>query len=329
MANTAVGFDRATRSKFIPVAVTNAVQTATGGQAQANIPQTGFMGRLYGTVRAVSDTLTSGPNAFGQSAIIQRMRLQSSGSVDLFNISGPGYFHLLKPVLDMAGNSIPYSTALSAIASSTTMKLDFMVPVEVNFRDQVGFFTMQNRETLVTFKLDYETDAVIATGGITWTTRATLILYMELFTVPDDMANFPILGTIHSIIEDRSTVSASGAFSYYWPLGNTVIQMIHGAGFAASGADSWTRYQLRVNQSDYLFDVDTTFMDIYHGTHRLLTRALGVIPIDLIGQSGLGTYDVPRDVINTANATDIASIVTTTGALTLYSVRREIVPLGV
>lgn len=328
MANAPVGFDRATRSKFIPVAVTNATRVS-GGQSQANIPQTGYMGRLWGTVRGTINAVTSGPNAFGQSAIINRMRLQSSGSVDLINISGPGYFHLLKPVLDMAGNSIPYTSGLTAIANAGVVKLDFVIPVEVNFRDQVGFFTMQNRETLVTFKLDWETDAVVATGGITWTTQPVLLLYMELFTVPEDRANQPALTTVHAITEDQSTVSAAGAYTYYWPLGNTVLQMIHGAGFAASGADSWTRYQLRVNQSDYLFDVDPTFMDIYHSAHRLLTRALGVIPIDLIGQSGLGTYDVPRDVINTGKATDIASIVTTTGALTLYSVRREIIPLGV
>jgi len=325
MANPAPGFDLSTRTHFGPIGTAT---RSSGGQSRIDIPQTGYMARLYCTVRGVINVVTSGPNALGQAAIIRQIRLLTGASIDLINISGPGYFHLLKPVIDAPINVIPYSTALSAIASAGTVKLDFVLPVEVNLRDQIGYFTMQNRQTLATLVVDWETDANIATGGITWTTQPVLTVNYQWMTVPSDAANQPALNTVHTINEDQTTIAAAGQSTYNWPLGNTYLQLIHGFGFAVAGADNWSRLQWVANQSDYLMDVDPNFMDLQHGYQRGLTRAPGVVPLDLIGQSGQGVYDIPRDTINSQALTNLKSVFTFTASGTLYSVRREVVNIG-
>ncbi len=52
-----------------------------------------------------------------------------------------------------------------------------------------------------------------------------------------------------------------------------------------------------------------------------------MIPIDLMSSAGLGLYDRVRDTINSALVTSLDSVITATGAGTLFTMRRQLVNL--
>src|SRR4051812_21308219 len=102
-----MAFDLATHSVYAQFGQDS--QTS-GGVTNLRIPNTGFLARIWLTIRGTIASIASGPNAFGMSSIINRVRVQTSGSVDLFNMTGPSYFHLLQPILDQPLNALPNST---------------------------------------------------------------------------------------------------------------------------------------------------------------------------------------------------------------------------
>jgi hypothetical protein len=53
-----------------------------------------------------------------------------------------------------------------------------------------------------------------------------------------------------------------------------------------------------------------------------------VLPIDFFNSSGLGNYASMRDAIDSSQLTDLATLITATGAVTLYSTKRQLVKLG-
>jgi hypothetical protein len=85
---------------------------------------------------------------------------------------------------------------------------------------------------------------------------------------------------------------------------------------------------MRVNQSDILYDFTPAAMDQRIGYINNLTRIAGVIPLDLLGSDGLGSYGTARDFINSALLTDFQAVLTASSARTLYVVRRMLMPLG-
>lgn len=323
-------FDLATRTIYNQIGQDT---RTSGGVTNLRVANTGLLARLWVTIRGQFNTLTSGPNAFGQSAIINRLRVQTSGSVDLFNMMGPTYFHLLAPVIDQIGNVLPNNTGRTAIASSGQINLDMVIPVEMNLIDQIGYFSMQNNSQFANFILNWETDAVIATGGITYTTQPALVLYQQFMTVPKDQQGHPILpaqGTLHTLRDWSIVYAGGGEQRAAIPIASSYAQLVYGAGFAATGAtDNWTRFKIQAEHHDTIYDVAPAFFDLNHGYQRGLVRNAGVIPVDLYGGTGRGMYGSGRDTINSSPLTDLDSLVTLVGAGTVYAVAREVIPVPV
>jgi len=53
-----------------------------------------------------------------------------------------------------------------------------------------------------------------------------------------------------------------------------------------------------------------------------------LILVDRMGSSGLGNYGLMRDMFDSTALTDMASLITATGAGTLYTVRRGLQALA-
>lgn len=326
-SQTPLTFNDATRNQRYPL--TSQSRVAGGGNIVSwDLPRTGILARIYLVIRGTINALTGTPNVLGQSAIIRRVRLASNLGIDIFNVTGPGYFFLVAPYLDFPGLPLQGSTAKAAIASAAAPILDMIIPIAVNLRDMTGLMMLQSEQTLLTLTVEFETDAVLAPSGLTWTTQPSVVPQLEIFSVPPTANLLPPLNMIHSIIEDQTAVAASGAFTYSWPRGNTYLQLIHGLGFqVTTPADGWSQALLRINYTDTVYNEVPTAMDTINSFQRYQARALGVIPWDLVSSSGLGVYDLLRDTINSAYYTQIDSYITATGAGTLYSVRRQLVPL--
>lgn len=318
------GFSVNTRQKFVQLPTLS--KTASGQTLSWQLPKTGLLSKIFVAVRVTDTGAPVTPNPLGQAAIIRRIRLTANTGIDLVNVSGVGYVYLLQEMLETElAVAAGQNTGRSAVAAGA-WNADFVLPIAINSRDPLGMVMLQNEQTILTLSIDFETDANMAASGIT-SILGTVTPTLELFTVPVNPQDWPPLNMVHQILEDSQAVSGAGQVTYYWQRGNTYLQVAHGLGIGVSGADNFSRYQLRVNQSDYLTDSDLTLPDMLHRYYRGRARPAGGIYVDLMGSSGLGNYGSTRDLFNSALVTDLASVITATTSGTLYTMRRQLVLL--
>lgn len=315
-------FNGSTRQKRIPLPTMT--KPTGGGIVTQQLPKTGFLARLWLRISgSVAGTL-SAPNALGMASIIRRVRITANSGIDIFSVSGAGYHYLLRDMLDVGYIDPCGHTNARAAVTATTFKLDMVIPVMLNLKDPLGLLMLQNEQTILTLSVEFESDTTVATGA---TVTASVVPTMELFTVPTDKKDWPPLGTIHQIVEDTQAVPAAGDFTYNIPRGNTVLQFSHGLGFGASGSDGFSLFRVRAQQSEYLYQYAPADLDQEYYFQRGRARPAGVILADWLASSGLGVYGLTRDAFDTSKVTDFASIITATGAGTLYTVRRQLVGL--
>jgi hypothetical protein len=276
---------------------------------------------LRGTV---AGTLTV-PNGLGFSSIISRTRVQANSGIDIFNVSGAGYSYLLRNMLESEYIDPLGQTNGTTAVTAAAFVLDQLIPLALNMRDTTGLIMLQNEQTIVNLYLDWLSDTSVASGATVSLTTGDL--FLEVFTVPPDAKDWPPLNIIHQVLEDQQQIAASGDFPYYWPRGNTYLQIAHGVGIGAAGADNFNRFAVRVNQSDYLQSTPVDFLDMEFRLARGRARPAGGIFVDLLASSGLGCYGLTRDMFNSALVTDLASVITATTASTLFTDRRQLVVL--
>lgn len=315
-------FDQKTR--LYRVQLPTMTKPAGGGTVTQVLPKTGLLSKIYLYITATVSGTLSAPNAMGAASIIRQVRLTANSGIDIFSVSGPGFAYLLRDYLGLYNNPVPNSTARNAV-TATTFNLDMVIPVSLNDSDPIGLLMLQNEQTSVTLSIQFEADATVATGA---TVTASVIPVMEFFAVPADPADYPPLNFVHQIIEDQQSISGAGDYTYNWARGGTYVQVLHGCGIAQSPADSWSRARLRVNQSNFLEDRTPSTENLIYGATHFAARTLGVIGFDFAGSSGLGVFAKARDYLDSSQLTDVATVITATGAVTLYTIRRQILQLG-
>jgi hypothetical protein len=319
------GFAVNTRRKILPL--TGAITRPVGGGTFGpfTLPKTGLLARLFIALRGSVGGAVSAPNSLGMASIVTRVRVVANSGLDLYNVSGAGYTYLLSETLESEYfNAVSQNTGKSAV-TATTFNLDMVLPIAVNMRDPSGLVMLQNEQTIVNLYIDWLADASVATGATV--TLTTGDLFMEIFTVPPDPQDWPNINIVHQCLEDQQQVPAAGDFPYNWPRGNTYMQMLHGFGIGAAGTDNFSKVALRVNQSDYLQNTPPDYLDLEHRLYRGRARPAGGVYFDFAGSSGLGCYALARDLVNSALVTDLATVITATGAGTLYTVRRQLLTL--
>jgi hypothetical protein len=320
------GFAVNTRRKILPL--TSQITKPVGGGTfgPLTLPKTGLLARMYLALRGTVAGTVTGPNALGLGSIINRTRVQANSGIDIFNVSGAGYGYLLRNSLESEYIDPLGQTNFTTAVTATGFTLDEVIPLALNMRDTTGLIMLQNEQTIVNLYIDWLADTSVATGGPT-VSLTTGDLFLEVFTVPPDAKDWPPLNIIHQCLEDQQQIAASGDFPYYWPRGNTYLQIMHGAGIGAAGSDAFNRFAVRVNQSDYLQSTPVDFLDMEYRLSKGRARPAGGIFVDLLASSGLGCYGLTRDMFNSALVTDLASVITATSASTLYTVRRQLVVL--
>jgi hypothetical protein len=253
------------------------------------------------------------------------MRIQANSGIDIFNVSGAGYAYLLRNSLESEYiDPVGQNTGTTAVTAAA-FNLDAVIPIALNMRDPTGLIMLQNEQTIVNLFIDWLSDTSVASGATV--TLTTGDLFLEIFTVPPDPKDWPPLNVIHQVLEDQQAIAAAGDFPYYWPRGNTYVGVYHGAGIGSAGSDTFSRFAVRVNQSDYLQNTPVDFLDMEYRLQKGRARPAGSVFVDLLATSGLGCYGLARDMFNSALVTDLASVITATGAVTLYTVRRQLVVL--
>lgn len=313
-------FQDATRRKIIALSQQS---KGTTNPLQWDIPRTGLLAAIYLDIQATLSGTITGPNAYGVSSIIRKVRLITNAGIDLVNISGPGYTYLFQNLLDDYTQVTVQNQGNSAVAVGS-FNIGMILPVALNARDPIGLFMLQNEQTLVQLQVEFEADANVGTGA---TVVATVQPFIEVFTVPIDPKDWPALNVVQQVLEDTVSGPASGDFDYVWPRGNTYIQVAHGYGAKQSAADNWTRAKLIVNQSEVIMDYTVNGQTLEWNRLHGRARGLGVVVFDMIGTSGLGTMGSSRDLLYSGMVTDLLTRITSSGADTLRTIRRQLVAL--
>lgn len=300
-------------------------KTAGANTQSTLLPRSGLLARILLRISATVSGTVTGPNALGMSSLIGRIRLLLNSGVEVFNVSGAGYSYLLQEAFDseyfLATGQNQGRTAVSV----ATFNLDAIIPLMINQHDPVGLILLQNQQLQATLSVEFAAEGVVATGGPT--IACTVQPYYEFFTVPNDPANLPNLLTIHRILEDQVVIAGAGDYQYNWLRGNPYIGLYHGAGIGVAGTDNWTAFKLRINQSDYVLDIDPNYVDMSFRLLRGRARAPGAVLLDFMATTGLGMFEGLRDIIDTGALSDIQSVITFSGAGTLYNVRNELIQL--
>lgn len=318
-----MAFQDQTRRKMISLA---AKSSAAGVNPMTwDIPKVGLLAAIHLSY-AVTDVGAPGaPNVLGICSACRRVRLITNSGIDLINLTGPGYFYLLKDMLEAYGNVTPQNVGNAAPAVGTQI-IDMVLPVALNARDAVGLFMLQNEQTLVQLSVETETDAIIG-GGVAVFTHVVQP-WVEYYTVPVDPKDWPPLNVVQQILQDDRPITAVGDYDYEWPRGNTYVQVGHSYGGYTAALDHWTRAQLIVNQSETIMDYTPAGMSLEWNRSHARARGLGTILFDLIGTSALGTLGSSRDLMYSSLVTELISRITI-GAVphTLRTIRRQLVAL--
>jgi hypothetical protein len=318
-------FESATRQKSTKLQ--SLVKPTGGGLTEMELPKTGLLARIWLSIRVTTAGTVTTVNAAGICSAIKRVKLTTNQGIDLFNVSGIGFYYMLQNALDLrVTGRQPKNQGNTAPVTATTYNLDMVIPQMINLKDPVGMLMLQSEQLQVKLSVDWESDVnVILTGGGTLTGTATP--YLEFFTVPPAEEDRPPMNLLHQIIEDNMAVPNGADFIYNFPRGNVYLQALLGYGIKTTAVDNWTRAIIRINQNDIIYDLDAPFMDMRVGYLNNVSRGLGFIPIDLLGSDGLGDYGSARDFINSRLLTDYQLVLTPSAADTLYIIRRMFVPL--
>lgn len=324
MANE-VKWPQQTREKFVSLGLKT--KAAGANPLVWEIPKSGILSKIMLTITgAVAGTL-SAQNPLGFAAVINRIRVLANNNIALVDIGPASLAYLLPPQIETRNLPMPTTVWNGRTAiTATTFDLSTVIPLALNSRDPLGLINLQNPDTSIQVQVEFAADSTVATGA---TVTATVELFVETFTMPPTPSARPDFSYLHVWQEESQSVSAAGDVQFYWPRGNVYVSLFHGLGLGAAGSDLFSRAKVRINGSDYIFDHSALALTYWYAYYRGgVIRAPGLIPYDLSATSGLGDYGSTRDLIDTMMLTDIASVITATGAGTLFSLKRMLVPLG-
>jgi len=312
-------------SRLLSTKLPTLTKPTGGGSVSVQLPKVGMLAGILLDIQGEVTGSLSNENALGLASVLSRVRVITNSAIDLVDVSGAGYAYLLNELLESEYHLAQGQNTGRDAVTATTFNLSMWLPIAMNLRDPVGVVMLQNEQTLVQLQVEFAADSDVATGATVTATVDPLMLY---YTVPTDPADYPPLNVLHTMIETREAVSAAGDYTYIAPRGYTYLQVAHGLGIGASGSDDFSRLRVRVNQSQFLHDWDTDDMDMLHYLLRGRARPAGGAFVDYLGATGLGNYGTSRDLINSAQVTDLAHVITATGSGTLYTIRRQLVPLA-
>jgi hypothetical protein len=320
------GFLVNTRRKIVNLQVHTA-STAGGDTTFFEIPKVGFLASIYCVIRGTLAGV-SAANALGKSSVTRDLRVMANAGLDIFGMSGPQYDYLYRDLIDSEYIDILGDTDARSAVASAAFNVDKVIPIALNLRDAIGLLMLQSEALTLTLQHTWETAVGVGGAGTTYSVVPTMRPFAEIYTIPNDPRDWPRIDVVNQALADSQVVAAAGDFEYQWPKGNVYLQVAHALGIGAAGADGFSNVRLRVQQSDSIQNTVLTFLDREARRLRGRARVAGTVIFDMLATSGLGTYGLTRDLLDSGLLTDLATIITATGAGTQHNFRHQLVNLN-
>lgn len=315
-------FETNTRLKIVPIGTMT--KPTGGGITSLDLPKAGILAGLLIPIRVTTSGTLGTPNALGMASVINRLVLRVNAGQTLIDVSGIALYYLMQEMLQ--DNYAPYNVGKNAVTIAANQVMDVFVPVALNMRDEYGLIMLQNDATLVNLSITWEQDSVVTSTGVV---TATASPAMVIFESPSDQKDLPMFDTVHQMLEEQITLSSAQTYDHQIARGGILIGQYYvvPAGF--------TDVEFRLQQSNVIEKMSAA----QHRTRYWLTTGKDAnlsgtvitgedkrIFLDWAGSDGLGQFGTTRDVVNTGLLTSIFTRITTAGATTLYSLRRQLLP---
>jgi hypothetical protein len=335
-----MAFNKATRQNFLRAPT---IDYSAGDTRVSRVPPVGLLKRIIllftGTMTI---TLGGGTAALGAEApwsLVNRLRLTANGNTALFDTGGYGAMIASlfaaygysgvggRPrVPDSATVPGPAATAMSAAtfaagvtAGANTWRFGWEIPLGLSddWRDPIGLILAAAPDTVLQLEVTwgatlYSTVAsrstpILVTGAaVAALTNASIIPFIEFFTVPALEADYPDLRRIHTWQElGPQPIAAVGDQDVVMPRGNTLMRIVHNV-WTNSAADGTnvSDFELRFNQNEVPIKTSRQFQAYVQRERYVRDLPDGLYAHDLWNS---GT---PRDAVNTLNLNDVTSRLT-------------------
>ena len=308
-----------------------------GQQVTLQLPQTGYLGRIY---LKIAGTITTGAGTPAGSwasypplpwALIKRIRLYSSQGVEIINCSGWGmYLATMRKqnVSLFAGDVIQFINSTNRAAGYTTQTgtpaqnnaytFNGLLELPVMTDDSMmhGLINTQTNDVRLYLEITMCNQSDTGTiSGVTLTPAFNITPQIEFYLVPADAAAQPNLSFIHSWYEEFFPFTTVGDIVYRPTPGNSFVSL---SGIAENNGAQIANTNINTVKLVYAQGVAPFYEDYTTACGRF-KRLVGQMPPDgyftytFDAGSGNTTELDPRDFLNSANQTDLQFIPNITG----------------
>ena len=274
------------------------------------------------TLTATHATLTTyTPGAFAPYSLIRQLRIETNNGFTPVRLSGRSiYFESLLShqasvfVPTMVGNA--RDIAVQGVVSSAggaANRVRFCVDLEnvLNDRDPVGLILLQNKETVVTVTVDFDTIASIAppAAGFTFALSAITVTPMvKTYSIPAVAEAFPDLSILKLVQEQVQTIPGAGVQTVKLPTGTTYRKLAFfltdAAGAGIPDFNIPGDLELVLNQADTPYRIRPSQLSALNTVHYGMTLPVGLFVFDMSAFMGLPNFSGARDYIDTERLTE-------------------------
>lgn len=331
-----MAFIEATRQNILPLTT---LPYEAGREASYDISRVGFLAtvklRFKGTANCTHATKTTFTKAAGAPFnLASRIKLLLNNGVAIWDTSGVGAYW--QNLLNRRNNRMDeiitgskvfaFGNTVSSTGADNDICFSFDLNVSINDRDMIGLLLLQNNQVVATVKVDNAAASVLMTDSdVTTTLTGNWYISIEYFDVPSNTADWPVLSSVHQVLEDQSPITATGANRFVIPRGNTYMRLINGIMLnGAYNTDDVERCTIKYNLSNEPYNMTAADMLALQRSRYGRDLPKGVLAWDFFfqGEPNMGNH---RDFIYSGNVTELDQYIHIASGATLGSNNNKLI----
>lgn len=298
------------------------------------LPQIGYLSSVI--LFVVADISNAGASTAANLApysILKRIKLQLNNSSQvLFDVSGYGAF-LINSVTrlvgrpDQSANSTVYNFPVGN-GNNQTLTFALKIPVGVSngLNFEAGLINLQAPEIRAQLDVTFAS-AGTDVGSTTTINSANVYVAYEYYEVPDPRQVLQPALLVHRWQEDQQPIVQVGDNVYTVPNGGRLMRMISMVRLNGSRSDSIDYRQLRLNQSDIVYNDPKRNILARHFELYGQDLPTGVFSLDLAESWDWPNESDMRDFIDTEKVTTIENVISVSSGATLGSNNNQLITI--